>query len=71
MFAAVVQANSCNYGMPGILTGNWSGDYEGGKSPSEWNGSSAILEQYMNTKEAVCYGQCWVFSGLVTTCKLT
>ncbi|XP_002738255.1 protein-glutamine gamma-glutamyltransferase K-like [Saccoglossus kowalevskii] len=51
----------------GVLVGNWSGDYEGGSSPCDWLGSVAILEQYMKTKRPVCYGQCWVFSGLTTT----
>ncbi|XP_074644521.1 coagulation factor XIII A chain-like [Tubulanus polymorphus] len=51
----------------GVLTGNWSGDYGGGTPPVAWNGSVAILEEYMRTKNEVKYGQCWVFSGLVTT----
>lgn len=53
----------------GILVGNWSGDYEDGISPSHWSGSVAILQKYFATKTPVCYGQCWVFSGLVTTRK--
>ncbi|XP_021352800.1 uncharacterized protein LOC110449942 [Mizuhopecten yessoensis] len=52
----------------GILVGNWSGDYDGGNSPSNWTGSVPILEEYFKTKEPVCYGQCWVFSGVLTTC---
>ncbi|KAJ8303347.1 hypothetical protein KUTeg_019743 [Tegillarca granosa] len=51
----------------GVLTGNWSGDYSGGKSPTKWTGSVAILEQFYSTKQPVCYGQCWVFSGVLTT----
>lgn len=54
----------------GVLVGNWSGDYEGGTSPLEWTGSVAILEEYYRTKKPVSYGQCWVFSGLVTTGEL-
>lgn len=50
-----------------VLVGNWSGDYEGGKSPLHWVGSVAILNEYFKTKKPVCYGQCWVFSGLLTT----
>jgi len=54
----------------GILEGNWSGKYYGGTSPSDWNGSVAIIEEYMLTKRPVKYGQCWVFSGLlVTLCR--
>ncbi|KAL4235097.1 hypothetical protein ACF0H5_006735 [Mactra antiquata] len=51
----------------GVLSGNWSGDYSGGASPLSWAGSIAIFEQYYETKRAVKYGQCWVFSGLLTT----
>ena len=47
--------------------GNWSGNYDGGKSPSFWNGSVKILQEYYDTKRPVRYGQCWVFSGVMTT----
>lgn len=48
--------------------GNWSGDYSDGKKPTHWTGSAKILRQYEKNKgEPVCFGQCWVFSGLVTT----
>ena len=50
----------------GILTGNWSGDYEGGVSPVTWNGSVKIIQQYAETKTPVKFGQCWVFSGRVS-----
>ncbi|KAK2155751.1 hypothetical protein LSH36_232g01006 [Paralvinella palmiformis] len=51
----------------GVLVGNWSGDYSGGTSPLAWVGSVAILEQYWKTLQPVKFGQCWVFSGVVTT----
>lgn len=51
----------------GVLEGNWSGDYSGGSSPTKWKGSVAILKQYVETGEPVKYGQCWVFSGVLTT----
>ncbi|XP_055892689.1 hemocyte protein-glutamine gamma-glutamyltransferase-like isoform X1 [Biomphalaria glabrata] len=51
----------------GVLAGNWSGDYRGGRSPLSWTGSAAILEEYWQTKCPVKFGQCWVFSGLSTT----
>ncbi|XP_070173443.1 hemocyte protein-glutamine gamma-glutamyltransferase-like [Littorina saxatilis] len=51
----------------GVLTGNWSGDYSGGKSPLSWTGSAPILEQYYKQKTSVEFGQCWVFSGVLTT----
>ncbi|XP_069113007.1 hemocyte protein-glutamine gamma-glutamyltransferase-like [Argopecten irradians] len=52
----------------GILIGNWSGDYEGGTKPTFWTGSLEILEKYYETKSPVKFGQCWVFSGVLTTC---
>lgn len=52
----------------GVLVGNWSGDYDDGTSPTAWINSSDILLQYSRNKgEAVRYGQCWVFSAVVTT----
>ncbi|XP_006893113.1 PREDICTED: protein-glutamine gamma-glutamyltransferase 4 [Elephantulus edwardii] len=51
----------------GVLVGNWSGDYKGGVAPFIWNGSAPILQQYYTTKMPVCFGQCWVFSGILTT----
>lgn len=47
--------------------GNWSGKYEKGKSPSSWLGSSDIFQEYYKTNQAVKYGQCWVFSGVMNT----
>jgi len=61
--------NSCD--NDGVLTGNWSGDYSGGTKPTFWKGSLNILEQYYQTKEPVNYGQCWVFSGVLTTCMFS
>ncbi|XP_043914271.1 protein-glutamine gamma-glutamyltransferase K-like [Protopterus annectens] len=51
----------------GVLEGNWSGDYSDGTSPTSWVGSEDILLQYHKTRKPVCYGQCWVFSGVTTT----
>ena len=51
----------------GVLVGRWDGDYSEGTSPSKWIGSRAILEEFMKEKKPVKYGQCWVFSGLLTT----
>ncbi|XP_072268374.1 protein-glutamine gamma-glutamyltransferase 4 [Pyxicephalus adspersus] len=62
-FSALVNSNDDN----GVLTGNWSGRYESGVSPTAWTGSSAILQQFYKTKRPVRYGQCWVFSGVLTT----
>ena len=51
----------------GVLVGNWSGDYSGGRSPLEWSGSAEILTQFNRSKQPVKYAQCWVFSGVLTT----
>ncbi|XP_008113742.1 protein-glutamine gamma-glutamyltransferase 4 isoform X2 [Anolis carolinensis] len=51
----------------GVILGNWSGYYEDGTSPEDWTGSVPILQQYYRNKEPVLYGQCWVFSGVLTT----
>ncbi|XP_017784889.1 PREDICTED: hemocyte protein-glutamine gamma-glutamyltransferase-like [Nicrophorus vespilloides] len=51
----------------GILVGRWDGDYDGGTAPSSWTGSVEILQKYLDKHRSVNYGQCWVFSGVVTT----
>ncbi|KAF1632333.1 Protein-glutamine gamma-glutamyltransferase 4, partial [Eudyptes filholi] len=61
--SALVNANDDR----GVLLGNWSGNYSNGTSPTDWIGSVSILQKYYKTKKPVCYGQCWVFSGVLTT----
>lgn len=52
----------------GVLVGSWANSYPDGVAPTAWTSSVTILEQYMHTGGApVKYGQCWVYSGLVTT----
>ncbi|CAH6777598.1 Tgm4 [Phodopus roborovskii] len=51
----------------GVLMGNWSGDYRSGTAPYVWTSSVPILQQHYATKLPVCFGQCWVFSGILTT----
>jgi len=51
----------------GVLTGNWSGDYDTGVKPWQWSGSVAIFKKYLETGKPVHYGQCWVFSGITTS----
>ncbi|XP_066442823.1 protein-glutamine gamma-glutamyltransferase E-like [Eleutherodactylus coqui] len=51
----------------GVITGNWSGNYAGGKSPSSWTGSVDILKKWASSGP-VNYGQCWVFAG--TLCSV-
>ncbi|CAM5111712.1 unnamed protein product [Natator depressus] len=51
----------------GVLFGNWSGIYTGGTPPVAWTGSALILQKYYKTKKPICFGQCWVFSGVLTT----
>ena len=57
-------------GDGGVLFGLWSPneeEYADGTDPTAWSGSSAILEEFWESKKAVRYGQCWVFGGLLTT----
>ena len=54
----------------GILVGNWSGDYTGGKPPTYWTGSAEILDEFNRTKQPVKFAQCWVFSGVQTSSGL-
>lgn len=61
--SAIVNSSDDN----GVLTGNWSGKYDGGTPPTHWVGSVAILEEYWEKKASVKFGQCWVFSGVTTT----
>ncbi|NWX08224.1 TGM4 glutamyltransferase, partial [Caloenas nicobarica] len=61
--SALVNANDDN----GVVMGNWAGDYSNGTSPMDWIGSVAILQQYYKTQKPVCFGQCWVFAGVLTT----
>ncbi|RZC42409.1 hemocyte protein-glutamine gamma-glutamyltransferase [Asbolus verrucosus] len=51
----------------GILVGRWDGEYDDGTAPSAWTGSVPILQEFLDTQTSVSYGQCWVFSGVVTT----
>ncbi|XP_017779132.1 PREDICTED: annulin-like [Nicrophorus vespilloides] len=51
----------------GAIEGNWSNDYEGGTAPTKWVGSMEILQKFYKKKKPVKYGQCWVFSGVLTT----
>uniref|UniRef100_A0A670JM32 protein-glutamine gamma-glutamyltransferase n=1 Tax=Podarcis muralis TaxID=64176 RepID=A0A670JM32_PODMU len=51
----------------GVVFASWSGKYTGGTPPLAWTGSVPILQQYYRTKKSVLYGQCWVFSGVLTT----
>ncbi|XP_046746549.1 hemocyte protein-glutamine gamma-glutamyltransferase-like [Diprion similis] len=51
----------------GVVWGRWVNKYEDGVNPSAWTGSVPILERFLKTGQPVRYGQCWVFSGVVTT----
>ncbi|ROT63475.1 hypothetical protein C7M84_018633 [Penaeus vannamei] len=53
---------------PLTYTRKWRPPYDDGHLPFIWTGSARILQQYKETGyKPVKYGQCWVFSGLVTT----
>ncbi|CAG9771686.1 unnamed protein product [Ceutorhynchus assimilis] len=51
----------------GAVMGNWSTDHSGGTAPTKWIGSMEILQKFYKKKKPVKYGQCWVFSGVLTT----
>ncbi|CAL8337737.1 unnamed protein product [Lota lota] len=50
----------------GVLVGSWGQNEKRGMPPSMWNGSVEILKQWRkNGCQAVKYGQCWVFAGVM------
>jgi len=51
----------------GVVEGNWTEKFDGGVPPTKWTGSLKIIRKYYATKKPVKYGQCWIFSGVVTT----
>ncbi|XP_069728246.1 protein-glutamine gamma-glutamyltransferase E-like [Phaenicophaeus curvirostris] len=64
VLSAMVNANDDH----GVLLGNWTGNYDGGKSPSSWTGSVEILQSWKKSGfKPVKYGQCWVFAAVLTT----
>jgi hypothetical protein len=50
-----------------MLLGRWQEPYDPHTKPWMWPGSLPIISQYLSTNQAVRWGQCWVFSGLLTT----
>lgn len=50
-----------------IVMGRWQPPFDDGTLPSKWTGSVPILTEYLKTLKIVRYGQCWVFSGVLTT----
>ncbi|NXT80070.1 TGM3 glutamyltransferase, partial [Zapornia atra] len=64
VLSAMVNANDDQ----GVVLGNWSGNYDGGKSPGSWTGSGEILQNWKKSGfRPVKYGQCWVFAAVLTT----
>ncbi|XP_037549943.1 coagulation factor XIII A chain-like [Nematolebias whitei] len=53
----------------GVLVGNWGVDFSMGVAPTSWTGSAKILLQYHNTGAPVSFAQCWVYAGVLNTCK--
>lgn len=52
----------------GLVWGRWTETYpENSTDPTEWVGSVEILREYLLNEEPVRFGQCWVFSGVLTT----
>lgn len=64
VFPAQINGNDDN----GVISGNWSGDYSGGRDPRNWNGSVEILKAWKSSGfRPVRFGQCWVFAGTFNT----
>ncbi|XP_045050973.1 protein-glutamine gamma-glutamyltransferase E [Desmodus rotundus] len=64
VLSAMVNSNDDN----GVVVGNWSGNYVGGRDPRNWNGSVEILKDWKKSGfRPVRYGQCWVFAGTLNT----
>ncbi|XP_076968413.1 protein-glutamine gamma-glutamyltransferase E [Tamandua tetradactyla] len=64
VLTAMINSNDDN----GVLSGNWSGDYTGGRDPRSWNGSVEILKEWKRSGfRPVQFGQCWVFAGTLNT----
>ncbi|XP_044139772.1 protein-glutamine gamma-glutamyltransferase E-like isoform X3 [Bufo gargarizans] len=63
VLSAIINSKDDN----GVVMGNWSGDYSGGRNPSSWNGSLDILKAWNEQRQPVKYGQCWVFAGVLCT----
>lgn len=56
----------------GVLMGRWDGRYDGGMSPTHWNGSVEVLRRWLkNGSNPVKYGQCWVFAAVMCTGRLS
>ncbi|KAM4031309.1 protein-glutamine gamma-glutamyltransferase E-like isoform 2-T2 [Anomaloglossus baeobatrachus] len=63
VLSGIVNSNDDN----GVVEGNWTGEYDDGKNPGFWNGSSRLLKTWNEQKQPVKYGQCWVFAGVLCT----
>ncbi|XP_047396656.1 protein-glutamine gamma-glutamyltransferase E [Sciurus carolinensis] len=64
VLSAMINGNDDN----GVIAGNWSGSYTGGRDPRNWNGSVEILKEWKKSGfRPVRFGQCWVFAGALNT----
>lgn len=64
--AAVLEAlaGSASVNGNGVLWGRWDGEYADGKEPGTWSGSFTVSAPALGKPK---YGQCWVFSGTLTS----
>ena len=68
IFLAQINANDDG----GVLMGRWDGQYDGGVSPTHWNGSVEVLRRWLKYGgNPVKYGQCWVFAAVMCTGRLS
>ena len=49
-----------------MIEGRWDGNWSQGQSPAAWKRADTLLEVYLSTGRAVRYGQCFVYSGVLT-----
>ncbi|KAK0396442.1 hypothetical protein QR680_001716 [Steinernema hermaphroditum] len=66
---SIVQVSrKLSYAFPTyLLFGRWDNNYEGGKAPTDWNGTSEIVSTWLKTRQHVRYAQCFVFASVFVT----
>lgn len=63
-------SSNWRYWGQGLVHGNWTDDFTGGKSPMFWKSTEMVLKEYTKAGppyQTVKFGQCWVFAGVSTS----
>jgi len=67
-FVRTISAQANSMDDAGVLEGRWTENFpKDCVLPWSWTGSVKIIKQFMETGKTVQYGQCWVFSGIITS----